>query len=342
MSQAVVDQLEPVDIQEHHRELRGRVGAIGGEFLFQTVHEQETVGQSGERIENLAGGNVAHGTSHPQNFAGAILHGRAAAANPPVGPIPVPHAVLAFECRAGTAGLFPPQHVPELLQVLGVHPREPLAGARPDLGVQVPEHGLPAFRVINFPGSHVPIPQAIVGASRCQRIPFLASTQSAFRSAARQLAMNTRQRDREIHRLGDVIVGAQVEGLHHLIAVLQGGHHDHRQLVRSIDRAHSLQHFHARHARHHAIEQHQIRALRADILKRRWAVRGQVHAKSMMFEPPRQHIAVEHFVVNQQQMIVFVHVRSPVEQDSRPIPSGVRANRSIIPTRRGRSSGLVA
>ena len=42
--------------------------------------------------------------------------------------------------------------------------------------------------------------------------------------------------------------------------------------------------------------------------ERGWAIGGHVHAKSVVFEAPRQHIAVQRFIVYQQQMVVLVHI----------------------------------
>lgn len=131
----------------------------------------------------------------------------------------MPHAMLAFKRSARRAALSRPRQLTEPFLVLGMHPREPLVGALPNFGVRVPEHGLPTGGVVDPPGQEVPIPQTNVGAKRRQGITFLALAQSASSGFARQLDLNARQGDWEIHGLGDVIVGAQAKCFDDVIAV---------------------------------------------------------------------------------------------------------------------------
>ena len=45
-----------------------------------------------------------------------------------------------------------------------------------------------------------------------------------------------------------------------------------------------------------------------DKLERGWPIGGYVHAKSVVFQAPRQHVPVQGFIVYQQQMVVLVHI----------------------------------
>ena len=50
MSEAVVDHLEAVDVEEEHREVAGGRGAACGDQVAEAIHEQHAVRQAGQRI----------------------------------------------------------------------------------------------------------------------------------------------------------------------------------------------------------------------------------------------------------------------------------------------------
>ena len=79
-----------------------------------------------------------------------------------------------------------------------------------------------------------------------------------IRPARRQLGLDARQRDREIDRLGDVVVGAETERLDDVLALIARRHHDHRQIGERAGLANAAQHVEAVHAGHHHVEQHEI------------------------------------------------------------------------------------
>ena len=85
---------------------------------------------------------------------------------------------------------------------------------------------------------------------------------------------NSRERDREIDRLGHVVVGAQIERFDHVVALVLGGDHDHRQIGDRPDLPQLPQRLEAAHPRHHHVEQHGVDAAFADHPERVDAVVG--------------------------------------------------------------------
>ena len=78
-----------------------------------------------------------------------------------------------------------------------------------------------------------------------------------------QLRPDARLRDREVDRLGHVVVGAGVERLDDVVAAVLRGHHDDRQLGDRARLPQPPQRLDAVHARHHHVEQHEIDAVGA-------------------------------------------------------------------------------
>ncbi len=67
-----------------------------------------------------------------------------------------------------------------------------------------------------------------------------------------------------VDRLGDVVVGAQLERGHHVLGRGAGGDHDHRQGVGGVGLADAAQHVQPVHVGHHAVEQDEVERLALD------------------------------------------------------------------------------
>jgi hypothetical protein len=74
------------------------------------------------------------------------------------------------------------------------------------------------------------------------------------------LSFDAGEDDGEVDWLGDVVVGAEFERLHQVVALAEAGHHHDRQRARGVAGANLLEHLEAGHARHVHVEQHEVRA----------------------------------------------------------------------------------
>ena len=82
--------------------------------------------------------------------------------------------------------------------------------------------------------------------------------------AQRELGLDPRQHHREVERLRDVVVGAEVQRLDHVLGGVAGRGHHHRQVRLREALAQRLEHVDAGEARHHHVEQHQVEVLLLD------------------------------------------------------------------------------
>ena len=189
MPQAVVDVLEPIQVEEQHPEDPLGVAAVLAQGLLEPVQEQRTVREPGqgvvERIvEQLLFGQLAcrdvrQRAGEPIGDARGVAHRKAAGQHPTDLTGAVEHPMLALEMGRpalqvlGQCGAQP-------LQVLRVDPVEPLVHPVPHLGLAIPEDGLPAGREIDGVAREVPIPQPVVGAVHCEGVALLACAQRLF------------------------------------------------------------------------------------------------------------------------------------------------------------------
>jgi hypothetical protein len=96
VSEAGGDRLHPLDFHRRDREdPRLRPHAL--KSALDPVHQQDPVGQAGQRIVDLAVGNVRLGSGDPAGLPGLVALSQAPAQHPPVGPLRVQDPVLALE-----------------------------------------------------------------------------------------------------------------------------------------------------------------------------------------------------------------------------------------------------
>ncbi len=125
----------------------------------------------------------------------------------------------------------------------------------------------------------------------------LGRPQLGFRA---QVRLDAGQQHREVDRLDHVVVGAVAERHHHVLGLVLGGRHDHRQLEVRVAAADRLEHVDAGQAGHHPVEHHQIGPLAADQVERGGAVVGGQHLVAAAFEAAREQVAVVGGVVDNQ------------------------------------------
>ena len=82
-------------------------------------------------------------------------------------------------------------------------------------------------------------------------------------------------------RLGDVVVGAEVEAEEHVVLGGAGGEHDDRHVGLA---PHDAGHVEAVHARHHPVEDHEVGLPGADLLQRAAPVVGHEHRVALALE----------------------------------------------------------
>ena len=109
VAEAVVDDLEPVEVDEQHREavLGAPLGAAEG--AAEQVGEQRAVGEAGQGVvegvveqlllRQLALGDVGERPRHPVRLPGLVAHRHAAAQHPAIAAVLVQDAVLDLELR---------------------------------------------------------------------------------------------------------------------------------------------------------------------------------------------------------------------------------------------------
>ena len=125
----------------------------------------------------------------------------------------------------------------------------------------------------------------------------LESSWVALRGAA-QLGSDPRQQLVEVERLGDVVVGAVVEALDHVLLLAQRGEHDHRDL--GPVSSNRLEHLEAAATRQHHVEQHQIEVPGQRQCLAAVAVAGDLGRKALGAQRPFEKAGDAHLVLDDQ------------------------------------------
>ena len=184
VAEAVVHQLEAVEVDEQHRVLvRRRTRALRDRPLQQLAEEravrevrQRVVTSGlGQRVADQALlGDVRQGAGHANRTAGVVADRDAAAQHPADLAAHVAHAILLLEVRA-LAIKMGAKRFDQRWTIFVVRILEPLL-VRRDGGVgRQSDHELPAVRAVECVRRNVPIPQTIVRAGGRERIALLGS-----------------------------------------------------------------------------------------------------------------------------------------------------------------------
>ena len=177
--QAVVDRLEPVQTEHEQRKQVTRPPRGPFDRAVQQVVEQQPVRQPGQRVGDLRLGDVGQRSGQPRRRLRLVADGRAAAEHPAERPVAMQDPVLALVVPASARQMR--RHAfTDAGEVVVVHAREPLVGARADLRLLVAEHRLPPRRPVDLVRRQVPVPQAVVGAAHAP-----ARTAPRFRAGSR-------------------------------------------------------------------------------------------------------------------------------------------------------------
>ena len=152
VAEAVVDELEAVDVEEQHPAAIAGIALGAAQRELQVVEEERSVRESGERVVQgvvaqpllgrLAGGDVRHRARKSRRSALGVAHRDPAAQHPAEAAVGVADAVLALEVR-GLAPEVSVERGTQMPEVVGAHPVEPFLGRGSDLFVAVSEYRLP-------------------------------------------------------------------------------------------------------------------------------------------------------------------------------------------------------
>ena len=198
--------------------LEDAVQAIGEEHFV--VEARERVRQGRRRDVRLRAGQALR---PPLRVADRGTAG----VDPAVAPVFVEHAVRVLESR-GPAVHVMTQGLPKALPVALVDAFEPRAPRRFHLALPEPEDAFPPGRKVDATADQVPVPHPVVGALDRQGEPLLALLQGSRRLAVRELALHPRKHHRQVQRLGDVVVRAELQRLHDVGRAVAGRRHEHR------------------------------------------------------------------------------------------------------------------
>ena len=113
-----------------------------------------------------------------------------------------------------------------------------------------------------------------------------------------QVRADAREGHRVVDRLRHVVVGAQRERLHDVLAVRLRGHHDDGQRRRRGRQAHGLEDVEPGHARHHDVEEHEVHRRAPEQLQRLGPAGGRDDAEAGPLQAPRHEVAVRREVVH--------------------------------------------
>ncbi len=186
MAQAVVDDLELVEIDVEEREPVLGIAVGAGQAVRQAVRQQAAVGEAGERVVQrleaqlllgqLAIGDVGERAGGPQGVALRVLDGDAPAEHPAVLAVAVADAKLRRQVLHVLVEVHVEMHVDvgaQPRQIVGVHAIEPFGEPVADLRLVVPQHRLPPGRVVDAAGLDVPVPEPVVGPLGGERVAIL-------------------------------------------------------------------------------------------------------------------------------------------------------------------------
>ena len=180
--EAVVDDLELVEVDVEQREPALGIAVVAGQAVGQAIRQQAAVREARQRVVHrleaelllgqLAVGDVGQRAGGAQRVALGVLDDDPAAQHPAVLTVSVAdpklrRQVLVLLAQVGVqVGLQP-------RQIVGVDAVQPLVEAVGDLRLLVSQHRLPARRAVDAAGLDVPVPEAVVGAAGGQAVAVL-------------------------------------------------------------------------------------------------------------------------------------------------------------------------
>ena len=296
-AQALIEHLESIEAEDKERKDVVAAALRALDRAIEHIEEEQPVRQAGERIGHLRIRDVGQRPREPCRAAGSVGHGGAAAPHPPVRAVAMQKPVLAFVVAASALEV----RVERVLHprgVLMVNAREPLVWMRADFLFLVPEQRFPPRRPVHLVRRDIPVPETVVRAPYGDRVSLFAFMQVGHGPFVREVRADAGQRNREIDRLGDVVVCAKAERFDDIGALRPAGHHDDRQLRLRMGLPEPCQHLETAHAWHLDVQQHEIVPIGRRALQRFFAARGAFDDKAFLDETPLERVAVELGIVD--------------------------------------------
>ena len=180
---ALVHGLEAVHVEEEHGEAVVRPPPLERQRLPEPIHEQRPVRQASEAVVervvdqlllgHLARRDVRLRARQPVRLARGVSDRRAAHQHPAPAPVDVAHAMFGLQVRRAPLEMEA-EIAGHAIAIVGMHAVEPLIGIAGDLALAQAELRLPPRREEDLVSSQIPVPQAVVGALRGERVPLLA------------------------------------------------------------------------------------------------------------------------------------------------------------------------
>jgi hypothetical protein len=195
-------------------------------------------------------------------------------------------------------GQMQAQRFVDAIAIVLVHARVPLIGAVADFLIVVAEHRLPPRRPMDLVRRQIPVPQRVVGSADRQRVALLAGAKIFDRLLVRQVRVDPRERHREVDRLGQVVVRAELEGLNDVGALRARGDHDDRKLGLGTCAPQLAEHLEPAHARHLDVEQDEVVRIVRDQGQRGRTVLRDGDDVASLPQAPRQHVPVRLAVID--------------------------------------------
>ena len=113
-----------------------------------------------------------------------------------------------------------------------------------------------------------------------------------FRALSIELRDHAGERNGEVDRLGDVIIGAAVQRINDVFALALGGNHDDRQGARRVFRANLRQDLEPGDVRHHDVQQDKVESLPLDQIQCCDPTVGLGRMEAMALEATPQNLAI--------------------------------------------------
>ncbi|OPZ09388.1 MAG: hypothetical protein BWZ10_02561 [candidate division BRC1 bacterium ADurb.BinA364] len=140
--------------------------------------------------------------------------------------------------------------------------------------------------------------QFVIRGQRCQDrvLPFQALDQP--RQA--QLGFHSSQENRKVDRLGDIVVGPQIQRLDHALGVVQSGDHDHGNGFGFGIGAQRCKEIQAARIGHRQVQQQKVERAFLDFALGFPRAGGQRDVVAFVSQAPRQHLRVDRLVIDNQ------------------------------------------
>jgi len=141
--------------------------------------------------------------------------------------------------------------------------------------------------------------------TRCQEIPLhplMCCAQGILGALEHELRLYASEHDREVEGLGHVVVRAEAQGRHDVLALGLGGSHDDGELARRMFDAQSLEHLDSVDFRHHDVEQHHVEALCGDPVERLLAALRCLDRVTAANQTTREQVSIRLIVVHDKQV----------------------------------------